>query len=669
MGTTKVAPAANSQTHPPISLVSDYGTALYCKSRLPRKPEKADSSVSINHGDEDGLKRLKDVGDKRTLITAAELGLVQQYRELKMAGQKVLQVDFPYHYSSILYACYGNQYKILQLVEREFCSGRAELTLMHTTRCWVGKNSAMVAAYQGHLETMLYIIDLDLQGKFGDVDLFKQRDVMGKTAMDWAASQGHTDTIEVLLLRSLYKLLPAGSTDQIVIRTRWKLVSLLAELSQHCRDYDPTSARRFFQEVLASINYNPTAAAAAAATAAVQADTAAAGDGGGSTGGGGSIRRTPLKAEAGIDDASWDDVDEQQEAACTDVRQPQGSGGAGGGEGGSRRMDGVKWADSSGEASGAPAASSITKRQHHRSDSVLLRPSGTPNDVHVTVAVLMDVVTSACRAGINCMGVIMYIQVLLQQARYFDDLVARCIAWEVQLLDTCRNKSEVQAVLTPTEQDPSEPVGYALATCDKAFLSHKYIQQVFTEKWDTMGVTDYARSLLGIVWGAAVTAVAFAFWAVLCPLVILLRAFFSPVEDFMQRGKVIVDSRFPWHVPLYRWMLSQCTLLTFVVLLSYRVFSDSSEATLSSAVSPINTLLAVWCLAMIVEEVQEFLEEGSTAYISSGWNLMDVTMSTAFLLQYLMRIGIVAAQGARNMSALLVVNDLLAAAALMAWFR
>jgi hypothetical protein len=51
----------------------------------------------------------------------------------------------------------------------------------------------------------------------------------------------------------------------------------------------------------------------------------------------------------------------------------------------------------------------------------------------------------------------------------------------------------------------------------------------------------------------------------------LLRAFFSPVEDFLQRGKVIVDSRFPWHVPLYRWLLVQCFLLAFVLLLSYRV--------------------------------------------------------------------------------------------------
>ncbi len=64
-------------------------------------------------------------------------------------------------------------------------------------------------------------------------------------------------------------------------------------------------------------------------------------------------------------------------------------------------------------------------------------------------------------------------QALLKQARYFDDLVARCTAWEVQLLDTCRNKTEVQAVLTPTDQDPSEPVGYALAMFDKPFLSHK----------------------------------------------------------------------------------------------------------------------------------------------------------------------------------------------------
>ena len=54
---------------------------------------------------------------------------------------------------------------------------------------------------------------------------------------------------------------------------------------------------------------------------------------------------------------------------------------------------------------------------------------------------------------------------------------------QVKLLDTCRNKQEVQAILAPTEDDPSEPVGYALATFDKAFLSHKFVQQIFTEKW------------------------------------------------------------------------------------------------------------------------------------------------------------------------------------------
>ncbi len=40
-----------------------------------------------------------------------------------------------------------------------------------------------VAAYQGHLETIRYLVDCDMRGCFGEVDLFKQRDVMGKTAV------------------------------------------------------------------------------------------------------------------------------------------------------------------------------------------------------------------------------------------------------------------------------------------------------------------------------------------------------------------------------------------------------------------------------------------------------------------------------------------------------
>ncbi|EFJ41546.1 hypothetical protein VOLCADRAFT_107632 [Volvox carteri f. nagariensis] len=664
--------AVNNQRDSTNSSASDYGLALHCKNRrLKQPPGKPGDSLpmSRSHNEEDGLKRLKDVGDKQTLITAAELGLIEQYRKLKLEGQEVLQVDFPYHYSSILYACYGNQYKILQLVEREFCSGLEELLRMHTTRCWIGKNSAMVAAYQGHLETMLYIIDLDLQGKFQNVDLFKQRDILGKTAMDWAASQGHSDTIEVLLVRSLFKLLPPDCTEPLVVRTRWKLVSLLARLAGHCRDYDPASNRGFFQEVLAAINYNPATATAAAVVAPEPpAKSAAGGDGAGGRGSSRNVSQRSLKTAAGIYDNSWAELPDQQQqgTGCAAVRQPRGGViGAVGREPGSG-VGGIskKWAAAGSTDDGVGALTRLP------SAFVLDSPSGSGSkEVHITREMLLDVVTSAVQGGMNCMGVIMYIQSLLQQARYFDDLVAACTSWEVQLLDTCRNKSEVQSVLTPTDLDPSEPVGFALATFDKAFLSHKYIQQIFTEKWDTMGITDYFRSVLGVVWLLLMLVLSYSGWAVVCPVAIILRSFFSPVEDFLQRGKVIVDSRFPWHVPLYRWLLAQCSLIVFVVLLSYRVFSDSIDANVSSSVSPVNTLLALWCLAILVDEAQEFFEEGRTAYMASGWNLLDVTMSTAFLLQYLIRIGIVAVQDARNINVLLGVNDLLAAAALMAWFR
>ncbi|PNW77813.1 hypothetical protein CHLRE_10g452950v5 [Chlamydomonas reinhardtii] len=615
----KVAPApASGQPGGGSKKPSDYGCQLHYKHARVVEPESTT---------DDGMKRLKDVGDKGTLITAAELGLVDKYRDLKRAGQDILTCDWPYHYSSILYACYGNQYKILQMVEREFVGSTQELTAMHTTRCWVGKNSAMVAAYQGHLETMLYIIDLDMQGKFTE-DLFKQRDVMGKNAMMWAASQGHTDTIEVLLVRSLYRLLPEDCADPLVLKTRWKLVSLLADLASHCRDYDPGCSRSFFQEVLASIKYDPVEGAR-------QEEAAAAG-------GGGSAREG-----AALHEPTWgvDDGEEEE------------------------RRHGVKHSDLVGKSAASTTAAAAAGGK---------TASGKPGepggggavklkDVHITVRTLQGVIVSAYRAGMNCMGVIMYCQSLLQQARYFDDLVAQLTAWEVKLLDTCRNKQEVQAILAPTEDDPSEPVGYALATFDKAFLSHKFVQQIFTEKWDTMGVTDYTKSLFGVVWGGCSLVVAFAAWATICPLVVVARSFLSPVQDFMMRGKVIVDSRFPWHVPLYRWLLTQCALITFTVLLSYLVFSFDPSDPVPASVAPLNTFLAVWCAAILVDEVQEYVEEGRAEYMSSGWNVMDVTMALSYILHYILRI--IAVRVTDNLNILLVVNDLLAAAALMAWFR
>lgn len=35
----------------------------------------------------------------------------------------------------------------------------------------------------------------------------------------------------------------------------------------------------------------------------------------------------------------------------------------------------------------------------------------------------------------------------------------------------------------------------------------------------------------------------------------------------MQRGRVLVDSRFPWHVPLYKWVIFQCTQFVLVGLI------------------------------------------------------------------------------------------------------
>ncbi|KAG2431749.1 hypothetical protein HXX76_009245 [Chlamydomonas incerta] len=607
----KVAPAP-VQPGGGNKMPSDYVSQLHYKHARVVEPESTT---------DDGMKRLKDVGDKGTLITAAELGLVDKYRDLKRAGQEILTCDWPYHYSSILYACYGNQYKILQMIEREFVTSNEELTHMHTTRCWVGKNSAMVAAYQGHLETMLYIIDLDMQGKFTE-DLFKQHDVMGKNAMMWAASQGHTDTIEVLLVRSLYRLLPEDCSDPLVLKTRWKLVSLLADLASHCRDYDPACSRRFFQEVLASIKYDPIEGA--------KLEEAAA------EGGGISAREG-----AALHEPTWavDDGEEEE------------------------RRNAIKASDlvSKSAPSVAGGKTASGKPRDSGSGAVKLK------DVHITVRTLQGVIVSAYRAGMNCMGVIMYCQSLLQQARYFDDLVAQLTAWEVKLLDTCRNKQEVQAILAPTEDDPSEPVGYALATFDKAFLSHKFVQQIFTEKWDTMGVTDYTKSLFGVLWGGFALVMAFAGWAAICPIVVVARSFLSPVQEFMMRGKVIVDSRFPWHVPLYRWLLTQCTLITFTVLLSYLVFSFDVTDPVGASVAPLNTFLAVWCVAVLVDEAQEYVEEGRAEYMSSGWNVMDISMALAYILHYILRI--IAVRVTDNINILLVVNDLLAAAALLAWFR
>lgn len=55
---------------------SDYAQALASKNR----PVRSELHKGNSDAEEDAVKRLKDVGNKRTLITAAELGLIQQYR-------------------------------------------------------------------------------------------------------------------------------------------------------------------------------------------------------------------------------------------------------------------------------------------------------------------------------------------------------------------------------------------------------------------------------------------------------------------------------------------------------------------------------------------------------------------------------------------------------------
>ncbi|KAG2444473.1 hypothetical protein HXX76_001225 [Chlamydomonas incerta] len=898
------------------------------------------------------VDRHKDVGEINNLRAAAECGRLGTYRYLKeKKGFDILEGDWPYKYSSVLYAAYGNEYKVLQLIAHRYAAtvdaegrlgppaavlrerekqqaaqlrqqapqpspqhrkgwhwhqaslvkggtascvegmlveGGKPLTplRLHGTPCWLGKNSVHVTAYQGHVATTLYLVELDLMGQFrgyGDgftakgrsVDLFTARDTFGKTPLEWAASQGHTDALEVLLLHALYRLLPdkwpapgdsqPGTKPQpaAVWTARRRIADTLHRLSL---DFDNTAAlpdalldgpapaeppegeaskqpgasegghhhhlhtggeqfadsssgggdaaaaavaaaacrvagadgaaahgtggshaasyaaamanpkRGFFRELLKQLDEERPAAGCRAAAGQVAAKLLRALSGKSSAHGDDSRRRRVGSKGAGVSAATAVGAGEQGRYS----RQPTDGVGCGGDESGAKSGGSPPSKPSPGtpqqsDAPGTPAAAGRSRgrrgsssgadgrravkahrpapgsdeeaegqgeTQEERALEALLEESESDEDGWadedqgvITPRLLLQLAAAVAAADMNVLGVLLYVQDLLASALYYEPLAARCGAWVQQLLDTCQNKKHVQvaratrgaagaaaaeppgaeaadvadvhvvilgadassgsAAANPTAptsrgtsggtcsaaargsaaatsslaalEDLADPISFALQVRDKEFMAHRLIQQVFTEKWDTMGISDYANNVVGAAWGAFVMCLAFSSWLLLCPLGLAARAASLGGYQLMQRGKVVVDSRFPWHVPLYRWVLHVGTLVAYVVCLSVKVFVEGTGDHLGVRITALSTALAAWSVAILVDEAQDLAETGWQTYCSDWWNLNDVVMAATYVTSWALRVASI--DSPDEISLQLWSNDLLSLAVVVAYAR
>ena len=166
------------------------------------------------------------------------------------------------------------------------------------------------------------------------------------------------------------------------------------------------------------------------------------------------------------------------------------------------------------------------------------------------------------------------------------------------LLDKCHNNSEAKNVIL-LEKDTKNCIDIALEIEDKEFISHKYVQTEFEEKWrgNTNNLSFSEK------------------------LIYTLLPFHCDKE---------------WYtIPCIKYYVHTIFNIIFLILLYIQTY------TLTKITPDITELIiSIWVVGMIISEINQFRSFKLGIYLSDKWNYFDIFILFIFLTIIIIRFGL-----------------------------
>ena len=177
--------------------------------------------------------------------------------------------------------------------------------------------------------------------------------------------------------------------------------------------------------------------------------------------------------------------------------------------------------------------------------------------------------------------------------KYLKDLFKN---FTTDLLDKCHNHKEAENIIL-LEKDGKNCIDLALEIEDKEFISHKYVQTEFEDKW--LGKSNNM----------------------------------SICQKLLKTLVIPYDYEKDWYnIPCIKYYVHTLFNLIFLVLLYMQTYTLTK---IEPDVTEI--VIFVWVLGMIISEINQFNSFKIGIYLADKWNYFDIFLLFGFLIIFLIR--------------------------------
>lgn len=158
------------------------------------------------------------------------------------------------------------------------------------------------------------------------------------------------------------------------------------------------------------------------------------------------------------------------------------------------------------------------------------------------------------------------------------------------------------------------------------FIADPKVQSLFIEKWDSSGTQEFARDPRSFPFIFLLCLGIYALWSVILLIIIPLRPFSTAAHNFLMKGRQMADSRYPWHMPIGRWVYYNMNTLIHIILIYFNIYKSDPYK-----FGFLDYLLLLWAAGAIADEALQAKFLGIGMYIRDLSNLIDLSTSLPFI--------------------------------------
>eukprot|EP00049_Salpingoeca_infusionum_P005248 m.90186 g.90186 ORF g.90186 m.90186 type:complete len:781 (-) comp12910_c1_seq1:133-2475(-) len=192
-----------------------------------------------------------------------------------------------------------------------------------------------------------------------------------------------------------------------------------------------------------------------------------------------------------------------------------------------------------------------------------------------------------------------------ERKEFYRRLRNNCRRCAVDLLSCCKDMWDVRRLLN----DRTNLLGLAVKHDQRNFIAHPFTQEFLKEMWLGQFTAHYGSRIYVVLIKFFLFPILFPYYLFLYLIQTPRSLAFSALGDYLKLC----------HTPFVKFVGNMISFVGLIVLVIV-VASQPSQAVPNSA----EVVLAVWIVALWVQEIREMYQTPSHIYLSSSWNLIDM---------------------------------------------